>query len=95
VVNAAYEAGVTLVTAAACWLQKNRDEVLKYSKKWMRVEAVRQALYSTASNNNREHFGRGTLRADKSMEHVPLLRAAASKSDKTNDLKIGWCIRVV
>jgi hypothetical protein len=23
------------------------------------------------------------------------LRAAAAKSDKTNDLKIGWCIRVV
>jgi CheY-like chemotaxis protein len=23
------------------------------------------------------------------------VRAAASKSDKTNDLKIGWCIRVV
>ena len=33
-----------IAAAAACWLQKNRGEVLKYSKKWMRVEAVRQAL---------------------------------------------------
>jgi hypothetical protein len=61
-----------IAAAAACWLQKNRDEVLKYSKRWMRVEAVRQALYNTANNTNREHFGRGTLRADKSMGAAPL-----------------------
>jgi hypothetical protein len=69
-------------------LQKNRDEVLKYSKKWMRVEAVRQALYSTASNNNREHFGRGTLRADKSMEQAPLpedqLKAKMQNADSVD-----------
>ena len=61
-----------IAAAAACWLQKNRDAVQRYSKKWMRVEAVRQALYEKANNSNREHFGRGTLRADLSMGETPL-----------------------
>ena len=61
-----------IAAAAACWLQKNRDAVQRYSKKWMRVEAVRQALYEKANNSNREHFGRGTLRAALSMGEKPL-----------------------
>ncbi len=64
-----------IAAAAACWLQKNRGAVLNYSKKWMRVEAVRQALYNAANNTNREHFGRGTLRANQSMEEAPLLES--------------------
>ena len=51
----------------------------------MRVEAVRQALFNTANNTNREHFGRGTLRADKSMGDAPLpedqLQAKMQKPD--------------
>ena len=61
-----------IAAAAACWLQKNRDAVQRYSKKWMRVEAVRQALFEKANNSNREHFGRGTLRAALSMGEQPL-----------------------
>ncbi|HJZ96448.1 MAG TPA: S8 family serine peptidase [Candidatus Solibacter sp.] len=59
-----------VAAAAACWLQKNRGN-LKYSKPWMRVEAVRQALFATANNTNREHFGRGTLRAGLAMGQAP------------------------
>ena len=77
-----------IAAAAACWLQKNREEVLRYSKKWMRVEAVRQALYNTANNSNREHFGRGTLRAGKSMGEAPLpedqLKAQMQNSDSVD-----------
>ena len=60
-----------IAAAAACWLQKNRAAVLQYSKPWMRVEAVRQALFSQANNTNREHFGKGTLRAGLSMGEAP------------------------
>jgi hypothetical protein len=55
-----------VASAAGCWLQKNRGN-LNYPQPWMRVEAVRKALYATANNSNREHFGRGTLRAGLAM----------------------------
>lgn len=56
-----------VAAAAACWLQKNRAEVLAYPEKWMRVEAVRRALLTTADDKDREHFGSGKLRADRAM----------------------------
>lgn len=59
-----------IASAAACWLQKNRS-TLNYSQPWMRVEAVRKALYATANNTDREHFGRGTLRAGSAMSQAP------------------------
>ena len=59
-----------IAAAAACWLQKNRSN-LSYSQAWMRVEAVRQALFATANNTNREHFGRGTLRAALALAQAP------------------------
>ncbi len=59
-----------VAAAAACWLQKNLDAVHKLPQPWMRVEAVRQALFSSADPKNREHFGRGTLRANKAMDQV-------------------------
>ncbi len=60
-----------IAAAAACWLQKNRVAVKKYPERWMRVEAVRQALFTSARNTDREHFGRGTLRADKAVNVAP------------------------
>ena len=68
-----------IAAAAACWLQKNRAAVLQYPEKWMRVEAVRRALFAQANNSNREHFGRGTLRAEQSMAEAP---AAANQLAK-------------
>ena len=64
-----------IAAAAACWLQKNRAAVKKYPEPWMRVEAVRQALFSSAAEADREHFGKGKLRANLAMDVVP---AAAS-----------------
>jgi len=68
-----------IAAAAACWLQKNRDAVKKYPEKWMRIEAVRQALFASADNTNREHFGRGTLRANLAMDKAPAAAASLSK----------------
>jgi hypothetical protein len=72
-----------IAAAAACWLQKNRDAVSKYPNAWMRVEAVRQALFGSANPTNREHFGRGTLRANLAMNVPPA--AAASFSQQPQD----------
>jgi len=59
-----------IASAAACWLQENRGR-LNYSEPWMRVEAVRKALFATANDTNREHFGRGTVRAGLAMGQAP------------------------
>ncbi|MBL8235836.1 MAG: S8 family serine peptidase [Bryobacterales bacterium] len=64
-----------IAAAAACWLQKNRAAVKKYSKKWMRVEAVRRALFGTANGTDSEHFGHGTLRALAAMGEKPAAEA--------------------
>lgn len=65
-----------VAAAAACWLQKYRAEVRAYSQKWMRVEAVRRALFDSADDRDRKHFGRGTLKADRAMGLAPALEAA-------------------
>jgi hypothetical protein len=69
-----------IAAAAACWLQKNQEAVRQYTQKWMRVEAVRFALFEHANNLGREHFGRGAVRAGLSMgEAAP---AEAQLKDK-------------
>ena len=57
-----------IAAAAACWIQAHSTDLKKLPKAWMRVEAVRKALFDTANNSNREHFGRGTLRAHLAMD---------------------------
>ena len=64
-----------VAAAAACWLQKYRGEVKAYSKAWMRVEAVRRALFMGAEDRDRAHFGRGTLKADRAMGLSPAAEA--------------------
>ena len=53
-----------VAAAAAIWLQKDRAAWEKYPQKWMRVEAVRKALFDSAQlNGQSEKLGRGELRA--------------------------------
>src|SRR5262249_4903056 len=68
-----------IAASAACWLQKNRAAVKKYKENWMRVEAVRAALYAKAKNSDREHFGRGAVRADLSMDVAPPTASSLTK----------------
>ena len=72
-----------IAAAAACWLQKNRAAVKKYPERWMRVEAVRKALFGSAADSDREHFGKGTLRAHMAMALAPA--AAAELSAQPQD----------
>jgi hypothetical protein len=71
-----------VAAAAALYLQAHADTLFdpgRYSEPWMRVEAVRHALFasaSPASGGNRRMLGRGRLRAA-DMLAVPPAPAAA------------------
>src|ERR1700731_2741394 len=49
-----------VAAAAALWLQRHNPSL---PEPWMKTEAVRQALFTTAQNADPTHFGRGTLKA--------------------------------
>jgi len=52
-----------VAAAAALWIQKNRGAYDKYPEPWMRVEAVRKALFEGAHAADVAHLGRGRLAA--------------------------------
>jgi len=72
-----------VAAAAALWLQRNRAAVDAYPKGWMRVEAIRSALFGGAKENVQEskHLGRGELRAREALAQAP---AAASTLQETD-----------
>jgi hypothetical protein len=64
-----------IAAAAALYIQKFRavlDDRKKYPEPWMRVEAVRAALFGGARNTDATHFGRGKLRAKAALALAPL-----------------------
>src|SRR6516225_6132615 len=71
-----------VAAAAALWLQRNRAAVDAYPKGWMRVEAIRSALFGSAKENAQEskRLGRGELRAHEALAQAP---AAASALQET------------
>jgi hypothetical protein len=64
-----------VAAAAALWLQQNRAKVDAYPQAWMRVEAIRKALFDSGPTGDVAHLGRGELRARGALEKAP---AAAS-----------------
>ena len=61
-----------IAAAAALWLQQNRAQGDRYPEPWMRVEAVRKALFTSASAGvGPEKLGRGCLRAEAALSVVP------------------------
>jgi hypothetical protein len=67
-----------LAAAAALWLQKNRAAVDAYPHAWMRVEAIRAALFDSAKAHpqDEKHLGRGELRARDALDKAPATAAA-------------------
>ena len=69
-----------IAAAVALWLAQHWPVVSAYSKPWMRVEAVRRALFDSADHSTSkmdaqetfEKLGQGVLRADKALLHQPL-----------------------
>jgi subtilisin family serine protease len=76
-----------IAAAAALYLQKHASALFdqaKYPQAWMRVEAVRQALFSKADNSadggSPERLGNGILRAAAALEVQPLPAALLRKA---------------
>jgi len=73
-----------VAASAALWLQKNRAAADGYPKPWMRVEAVRAALFDgaapPANDHESERFGHGKLRANSTLSKAP---AAATSLKET------------
>lgn len=64
-----------VAAAAALWLEAHKDQL---PHNWRRVEAVRHALFRTATKTDPKHFGHGTLRARDALGVRPRLDLEAS-----------------
>ncbi|WP_306831879.1 S8 family serine peptidase [Neorhizobium huautlense] len=84
-----------IAAAAALWLAQHWDTVKQYPEPWMRVEAVRHALFSKAlkstakmnAQETREKIGQGVLRAQDALSVLPL---AANKLKKLKPASDSW-----
>lgn len=69
-----------IAAAAALWLAEYWETVMQYPQPWMRVEAVRHALFTTAQKSTgamgpeetREKIGQGILKAHAALQSKPL-----------------------
>ncbi len=71
-----------IAAAAALWIQENKTKWEQYPEGWMRVEAVRKALFDTARLDRSElgeRLGRGVLQADAALAQAPVGPAALRK----------------
>lgn len=62
-----------VAAAAALWIQKHRPAYNAYPEPWMRVEAVRRALFDNAAVDAslKQYFGSGKLRAKDALDAAP------------------------
>lgn len=74
-----------IAAAAAIWIQKNWTKWSAYPNKWMRVEAVRTALFITAKNTDFTKLGHGELRAlDAFGVSAPTVAALQNKKEEVD-----------
>lgn len=74
-----------IAAAAALWIQKNKAALDAYPQGWMRVEAVRRALFASAAPAAGEaarRLGRGVLRANAALAQAPARAAELSRQDE-------------
>lgn len=71
-----------IASAAALWIQKYKSQWENYSEGWMRVEAVRKALFDSAklgSSAQSSRLGHGSLRAQAALAQSPAKEADLRK----------------
>jgi subtilisin family serine protease len=81
--NGTSSATPQIAAAAALWIEKHRAEFNAYREDWMRVEAVRKALFESAGKGDAAYapeLGNGMLRAADALSH---LAASASQLTQT------------
>ena len=80
-----------VAAAAALWLEKYKNEL---ARNWQRVEAVRNALFSSAKmKSDKEHFGNGVLQARAALNVKPVF--GLPKSDPSDASFFGSLFRVI
>ncbi|MBV9581436.1 MAG: S8 family serine peptidase [Chloroflexi bacterium] len=81
-----------IAAAAAIWIQQNRSKLDQYSAPWMRVEAVRKALFDSAHPSDQTRLGRGEVRTHDALNQQPAsesqLRAEAPDSASFSFLRV-------
>lgn len=74
-----------VAAAAALWIAQNRAALDAYPKAWMRVEAVRKALFDSAviqsphAGAQAEYFGNGVLQSADALQLAPAAASALTK----------------
>jgi hypothetical protein len=71
-----------VAATAALWIQKNKKQWDAYSEGWMRVEAVRKALFDSArlsSKDLRTRLGNGIIQAEAALGSSPAKEAQLKK----------------
>jgi hypothetical protein len=74
-----------IAAAAALWIQKFKSKWDSYSQGWMRVEAVKKALFDSAQSNSSKpdkKLGQGIIRAKKALAENPAREADLRKEEK-------------
>jgi len=74
-----------IASAAALWIQKYKSEWESYSQDWMRVEAVRKALFDSARTSAQSPdklLGRGSLRAQAALAQQPARETDLKKEEQ-------------
>ena len=87
-----------VAAAAAIWIQQNRAALDAYPKGWMRVEAIRKALFDAAKKDsaNEPWFGQGELRVNTALDEIPAAANTLKQEEPDFDVVsahpcIGWC----
>lgn len=77
-----------IASAAALWIQKHKNQVDAYSQGWMRVEAVRKALFDSArltQSGLRARLGNGIVQANSALSQNPATEAALANRKQPVD----------
>ncbi len=86
-----------IAAAAALWLAHHRAAVMGYPEPWMRVEAVRHALFTAAAKSTPrmspsetfEKIGNGVLKADQALAEQPADKSALHRLPPAR-ASFGW-----
>lgn len=81
--GAGTSAATPQIAGTAClYIQANRKELAKLPEPWMRIEAVRQALFKAAAKLSSEKFGNGVLRAKAALAEPVAAADTLKKEDE-------------
>lgn len=78
-----------VAATAALYIQKNRQALKALPQPWMRVEATRKALFSSAENLDRAKFGNGIIRAAVALGK-PVPAASGLVKEEPDSARLGF-----